>query len=189
MIRLEKVQKYLNRNVICRELRLSDIPRLYRMYTHLSGETKKYFHPFPEEIFSFTSLITWMPLTLSSIKPLRKILLRLFPLSVYISFCCLYSNEIIGFIFIKLRNRHCGSLGIVVRDEFQSMGIASKLMNYMIILARREGIRKIHLTVLADNYRAIKFFEKFGFKKTNFIRECDAYGGKKHDCVEMWLGL
>jgi ribosomal protein S18 acetylase RimI-like enzyme len=82
-----------------------------------------------------------------------------------------------------------GVLGLVVRDEFQGMGMSSKLMNYMFALARREGIRKIRLTVFADNYRVIKLYEKFRFKKTNFIRECDTYGGKKHDCVEMWLDL
>jgi len=186
---LMKNAKIHNEKIIYRELRLSDIPQLYRMYTHLSEKTKRYFHPFPEKIFNVSTLITWMLLTLSTIKPLRKILLRLLPLSVYISFCCLYSNEIIGFIFIKLRNRHYGSLGIVVRDGFQGMGIGSKLINFMFALARREGIRKIRITVLADNYNAIKFFEKFGFKKTNFIRECDAYGDKKHDRVEMWLDL
>ena len=177
------------RNIICRELRSSDLPKLYRMYTYLSEETKKYFHPFPEKIFSVASLNTWVPLTLSSIKPLRKILRKLLPFSVYISICCLCSNEIIGFAFIRLRNGHYGSLGIVIRDEFQGMGIGSKLMDYLITLARREGLRKIRLTLLADNYRAIKFYEKFGFEKTKFIREGDIYRGKKYDCVEMWLDL
>ena len=177
------------RNIICRELRSSDLPKLYRMYTYLSEETKKYFHPFPEKIFSVASLNTWVPLTLSSIKPLRKILRKLLPFSVYISICCLCSNEITGFAFIRLRNGHYGSLGIVIRDEFQGMGIGSKLMDYLITLARREGLRKIRLTVLADNYRAIKFYEKFGFEKTKFIREGDIYRGKKYDCVEMWLDL
>jgi GNAT superfamily N-acetyltransferase len=175
--------------VICRELRLSDLPKLYRMYTYLSEETKKYFHPFPEKIFSVASLNTWVPLALSSIKPLRKILRKLLPFSVYISICCLCSNEITGFAFIRLRNGHYGSLGIVIRDEFQGMGIGSKLMDYLITLARREGLRKIRLTVLADNYRAIKFYEKFGFKKTRFIREGDIYRGKKYDCLEIWLDL
>jgi ribosomal protein S18 acetylase RimI-like enzyme len=94
-----------------------------------------------------------------------------------------------GFAFIKLRNRHYGNLGIVIKGEFQGMGIGSKLMDYLITLARREGLRKIRLTVLADDYRAIKFYGKFGFKETRFIREGDIYRGKKYDCVEMWLNL
>ena len=179
-----------SKNTICRELRLSDLPKLYRMYAYLSEETKKYFHPFPEKIFSVASLKTWVPLTLSSIKPLRKILRKLLPFSVYISICCLCSNEIIGFAFIKLRNGHYGGLGLVIRDEFQGMGIGSKLMTYLItLLLPAERLRKIRLIILADNYRAIKFFEKFGFRKTKFIREGDTYRGKKYDCVEMWLDL
>jgi ribosomal protein S18 acetylase RimI-like enzyme len=177
------------KNVICRELRLSDLPKLYRMYTYLSEETKKYFHPFPEKIFSVASLKSWVLLTLSSIKPLRKILRKLLPFFVYITICCLYSNEIIGFAFIKLKNGHYGSLGIVIRDEFQGMGIGSKLMDYLITLARRERLRKIRLTTLANNYTAIKFFGKYGFKKTKFIKKSNNYRGKKYDYVEMWLDL
>jgi ribosomal protein S18 acetylase RimI-like enzyme len=56
-------------------------------------------------------------------------------------------------------------------------------------LPAERDLEKIRLTVLADNYRAIKFYEKFEFKKTRFIREGDIYRGKKHDCVEMWLDL
>jgi ribosomal protein S18 acetylase RimI-like enzyme len=70
-------------------------------------------------------------------------------------------------------------LGIGIRDDFQGMGLGSKLMDNLIKLAQREGLKKIRLTVLADNYRAIRLYEKYGFKKSKLIKDCDIYKGKK----------
>ena len=175
--------------IVIRELKLQDIPELYKMYRSLSEESKRFFHPFPERVVSASSFLTWIPLALSCIRSLRRILLRISSSLAYISVCSLYSDKLIGFAFIRFRSRLYGNLGIVVRDDFQGMGVGSRLMHYLIILARREGIKRVRLTVLADNYKAIKLYEKFGFKKTRFIKEGDIYKGKKYDCIEMWLDL
>jgi len=175
--------------IIFREPKVSDIMKLYKMYTLLSEETKKFFHPFPERILSVSSLFTWIPLALSCIRSLRKALLKIMPFLVYISICSVYSSEVIGFAYIRLRNKFYGSLGIVVRDGFQGLGIGSKMLHYLIILARKEGLKKIRLTVLADNYRAIKLYEKFRFKRVRFIKGGDTYKGKRYDCIEMILEL
>jgi len=103
--------------------------------------------------------------------------------------CSIYLDEIVGFAFIKLKNRTDGELGIGIRDDFQGKGIGSKLMDNLIKLARKEGLKKIRLTVLADNYKAIRLYEKFGFKKTKFMKNGDIYHGKKYDCIEMQLNL
>jgi ribosomal protein S18 acetylase RimI-like enzyme len=122
-------------------------------------------------------------------KILRKLLLKVAPHLLYITVYSLYLNEIVGFAFIKLKNRYYGELGIGIRDYFQGMGRGSKLMDSLISLARKEGLRRIRLTVMVDNYRAIKLYEKFGFKKTKFIKNGDVYHGKKYDVIEMWLDL
>lgn len=171
-----------------RTLKITDVVKLYKTYIKLSEETKRYFHPFPE---SFRSVFTvWIPLSLSSVKLFRKILQYIKPNYVYTAVVCDYQNEIIGFAFIRhTRIKHVGDLGIVVRENFRGMGIGSKLMNSLIALARREGLRKIRLIVSADNHRAIKLYKKFGFKITRFIKEGDIYKGKRYDCIEMWLDL
>lgn len=179
-----------NKYLIIRELKISDIIKLYRMYNSLSDESKRFFHPFPETAFySPYFFITWLSLSLSSIKILRRLLLRILPSVVYISLCSMYLDEIVGFAFIKLKNRSEGELGIGIRDDFQGKGIGSKLMDNLIKLARKEGLKKIRLTVLADNYKAIRLYEKFGFKKTKFMKNGDIYHGKKYDCIEMQLNL
>jgi RimJ/RimL family protein N-acetyltransferase len=179
-----------NRYLIVRELKISDIVKLYKMYDSLSNESKRFFHPFPESAFySPYFILTWTALSLSCIKVLRRILLKILPQFVYLSLCSTYLDEIVGFAFIKLKNNLYGELGICVRDGYQGMGIGSKLMDNLIKLARKERLKKIHLTVLADNYRAIRLYEKFGFKKTKFIKDGDVYHGKKYDCIEMWLDL
>jgi len=167
-----------NKPITIRGLKLRDIPKLYKMYGSLSEESKRFFHPFPESVLSISFWLTWILLALSCIGCLREILLRILPFPVYISICSLYSDELIGFAFISFRSKLYGTLGIVVRDDFQGIGVGSKLMRYLIILAGREGFRKIRLTVLTDNHKAIKLYEKFGFKKIKFIKDCGIYKGK-----------
>jgi RimJ/RimL family protein N-acetyltransferase len=181
------LMKYREKLTI-RTLKITDVIKFYKTYKKLSEETKHYFHPFPE---SFRGVFTvWVPLSLSSVKIFRKILEYMKPHFVYSAVVCDYQNEIIGFAFIKhTRIKHVGNLGIVVREDFQGMGIGSKLMNSLIALARREGLRKICLMVLVDNHRAIKLYKKFGFKITRFIKEGDIYKGKRYDSMEMCLDL
>jgi len=174
---------------VIREVELLDVVKIYRMYRSLSSESKRLFHPFPETPFNPRFFQTWVVFSLSSIKPLRNLLLRVLPRLVYFSICCEYSGEVIGFAFIHLKNKAYGELGIVVRDGFQGRGIGSRLMKKIIGLARKNKLKKIHLTVLADNYKAIKLYEKFGFKKTRIIRGGDVYNSKKYDIIEMWLTL
>jgi ribosomal protein S18 acetylase RimI-like enzyme len=186
----EIIRMKINKYLVIRELKIWDVIKLYKMYNSLSDESKRYFHPFPEIAFNQPySLFTWITLALSSIKILRKLLLKVAPHLLYITVCGLYLNEIVGFAFIKLKNRYYGELGIGIKDDFQGMGIGSKLMNNLISLARKEELRRIRLTVMVDNYRAIKLYEKFGFKKTKFIKNGDEYHGKKYDVIEMWLDL
>jgi RimJ/RimL family protein N-acetyltransferase len=176
-------------NIIIREPRISDITKLIKWYHSLSDESKRFFHPFSETISSPNFFLTWMTLSLSCVKLLRRVLLKILPQLIYISLCSLCSDEIVGFAFVKLKNHVYGELGIGIRDDYQGIGIGSKLMDNLIKLAQREGLRKIHLSVFVNNYRAIRLYEKFGFKKTKFIKSGDTYKGKKYDCLEMWLDL
>lgn len=96
----------------------------------------------------------------------------------------------IGFAFLRIKRRlpnehFSAELGIMVDEVHRGKGLGSKLMDNLIKLARKEGLKKICLTFLVDNYRAIRIYEKFGFRKTKFIKDCDVYHGKKYDCIEM----
>ena len=52
---------------------------------------------------------------------------------------------------------------IYVLSENYGTGVAQKLMD--VALDKLEGYPKIELWVLKDNFRAIAFYEKYGFKK------------------------
>lgn len=62
------------------------------------------------------------------------------------------------------RRRHSASIGMGVHDAFQGRGVGSALMAAMLELADRWlDLRRIELTVYADNAAAVHLYEKFGF--------------------------
>lgn len=65
------------------------------------------------------------------------------------------------------RIRHRGEFGISVVKSAWGMGIGTKLTEAVIDFAKNTaGAEIIHLEVRSDNLRAIRLYEKFGFRKT-----------------------
>jgi RimJ/RimL family protein N-acetyltransferase len=60
--------------------------------------------------------------------------------------------------FDKKRDQY--ELAFVVDDEFQGIGIAKFMLNYLIIIARERKIKALYATVMAKNNRMAKVFEK-----------------------------
>ena len=82
------------------------------------------------------------------------------PKSIFI--CAFDQNNMIGSVnIVSSSNRkkiaHRCSLGISVLKEYWSYGIGSKLLE--------EAYKQVELEVYADNLRAIKLYEKYGFKQ------------------------
>ena len=70
------------------------------------------------------------------------------------------------------------------------MGLGAALIKDGIGLARSRGWHRIALRVVADNHRAIKLYEKMGFRKEGLSQ--DSYfgaDGEYHDEFEMGLLL
>jgi RimJ/RimL family protein N-acetyltransferase len=88
------------------------------------------------------------------------------------------------------RRKGIGELFIYVHQEFQNLGLGTLMVRKAIALAKERGFHRIGLTVVADNKRAIKVYEKVGFKKEGIARET-FYGDdhRYHDEVEMGLLL
>jgi ribosomal protein S18 acetylase RimI-like enzyme len=157
---------------IIREMRITDLHFLHRMYDSLSEDSKCFFQPgfLGYENISFRLLLSQMALFLSNVKFLRKILLHIFPYSVFLPLVVSYQNNVVGFAFLKIKRRlpnghFSAELGIVVDEVHRGKGLGSKLMENLLKLARQENVREIFLTVLSDNVRAIRLYEKYGFKK------------------------
>lgn len=63
------------------------------------------------------------------------------------------------------RFRHSGEFGMSVLKEYWGLGIGEKLLEYLFQWAKESNvIRKINLKVRTNNERAIKLYNKTGFK-------------------------
>ena len=61
-------------------------------------------------------------------------------------------------------NKHVTTFGITVHDDYQNLGLGKKITEYMIEIARKKGLKKIALEVVAHNSRAINVYRRYGFK-------------------------
>lgn len=88
------------------------------------------------------------------------------------------------------RRKGVGEVFIYIHQDFQNIGLGTMMMKRAIELAKERGFHRLGLTVVADNHRAIKVYEKVGFKKEGMARET-FYGDdhRYHDEVEMGLLL
>jgi len=105
-------------------MHVTDIYALHRMYDSLSEDSKRFFHPgfLGYENVSFWWLLSQMALFLSSVKFLRKMLLHLFPYSVFLPLVVSDQNSVVGFAFLKMKRRlpnghFSAELGIVVDEN------------------------------------------------------------------------
>lgn len=103
-------------------------------------------------------------------------------------------NEIVGSLNysggIRQRVRHTGEFGVSVSKEYWGLGIGKELVKYLIDWAKEGNvIKKINLRVREDNERAIKLYEKLGFKKEGVITRDFCVGGKYYSSISMGLEI
>jgi acyl-CoA hydrolase/GNAT superfamily N-acetyltransferase len=60
-------------------------------------------------------------------------------------------------------NSHNAEVALVVRDTFQNQGVGTELLNYLTILARRQGLLGFTAEVVIENQPMLRLFEKMGF--------------------------
>ena len=106
----------------------------------------------------------------------------------------LIDNEIVSIAQIASPNRkriaHNSELSISVKKAYWNMGIGSVVMEELIKFGKVHGtIRNISLGVKASNYKAIKMYEKFGFKKIGVHKNYFNVNGSFDDEILMDLSL
>ena len=90
----------------------------------------------------------------------------------------------------RSRLRHCGELGMSVRKRHWGSGIGSAMMDALIAWAKAgRDIRKLNLRVRTDNARAIRLYEKKGFKLEGTLRREMFLAGTYYDNHCMGLEL
>lgn len=90
----------------------------------------------------------------------------------------------------RKRIAHTGEFGISVLKDYWGLGIASRMMEYMIDWAKKsEVVRKINLRVRHDNVKAMKLYKKFGFVEEGRITRDFFIKGKFYDSICMGLEI
>jgi GNAT superfamily N-acetyltransferase len=124
------------------------------MYDLQSEDTKRFFHPsfLGTENIGLKWLLIQISLCLSSIRVLRKCLLRLFPCFVFLPLVISDQDNIVSFAFLKkrLNNGFSAELGIVIDEAHRGRGLGSKLVERLLKMARQEKVREVVLTVLSE---------------------------------------
>lgn len=85
--------------------------------------------------------------------------------------------------------RHKADFGITVHDDFQNKGLGTALTKYVIEIARKKKLKKVSLTVITENKRAIHVYEKCGFKIEAKLKRENLIDGKLYDDYIMSIFL
>jgi len=86
----------------------------------------------------------------------------------------------------KGRRRHAASLGMMVHDDYVGRGVGKAMATALIQAADQWlDIRRLELTVFADNKPAIALYEKLGFQAEGTLKAFAFRNGAYVDALSM----
>ena len=98
-------------------------------------------------------------------------------------------GKAIGMIFLareENRRSHVGSIGMAVHDAYAGRGVGTALMAAIVDLADNWlQLKRLELSVYADNARAIALYERFGFEREGLSRAYAWRDGQFVDSLAM----
>lgn len=84
------------------------------------------------------------------------------------------------------RRSHTGVLALGVHDDHVGKGLGSAILSALIDTADRWlNLKRLELTVFADNARAISLYRKFGFEQEGLLRSFAFRDGRYADALLM----
>lgn len=100
-------------------------------------------------------------------------------------FIALDGNCIVGFIIaVKekyIRTNHVANIVIGVFEDYCSKGIGYELFRYVFKWAEKTCVKRMELTVITENIRAINLYKKLGFKTEGLREKSTLKNGKYYD--------
>ncbi len=96
------------------------------------------------------------------------------------------NNQIVGFAGILIVCDEANIMNIVTKVDKRHLGIASKLLENIIDVSKKQGLTSITLEVNANNKYAIKLYENFNFKRIGFRKK---YYNNTDDAILMTRDL
>lgn len=111
----------------------------------------------------------------------------------FIQHVALDGGRVVGWCDVIVRERetlrHGGSLGIGLAPTHRDQGLGAKLINSVLAAARERGLARVSLHVRADNTRAIRLYERLGFRHEGRLRRDLRIDGVDYDSLAMALLL
>jgi RimJ/RimL family protein N-acetyltransferase len=90
-------------------------------------------------------------------------------------FVALANGEVVGWCDIQRHpfpaHSHRGTLGMGVVPDYRGRGIGARLMDQTLKQAFAAAFVRIEFSVRADNLRAMRLYEKFGFVREGVLRD------------------
>jgi ribosomal protein S18 acetylase RimI-like enzyme len=75
------------------------------------------------------------------------------------------SEQILGYVFLHWSDLELPpTFGICVRDGAQSAGLGRAMIDLLLASASASGVSRARLTVHPDNWRALRLYQRFGFR-------------------------
>ncbi|MEM6310812.1 MAG: GNAT family N-acetyltransferase [Pseudomonadota bacterium] len=106
-----------------------------------------------------------------------------------VSLVAIFENEIVGMASLTRfegRRSHVGIVGMGVHDSYVGNGLGTRLLTSLLEVADDWwALRRIELTVNADNARAIGLYERMGFEREGVLKDYALRGGALIDAVSM----
>jgi RimJ/RimL family protein N-acetyltransferase len=102
-------------------------------------------------------------------------------------------GTVVGHAFLQRgtlrKNRHTAGLGMLIVEGYRNIGIGTRMMEYTLEWAKREGLRKLYLSLFSTNIRAYNLYRKVGFIEEGRRREQFRLRGEPVDEILMGLLL
>jgi len=76
------------------------------------------------------------------------------------------------------KKKHCVHCIIGVLEEFQGQGYGKQLLKKLEVWAKTQNIRRLELTVMEHNYRAINLYDSLGFTAEGLKKDSIRLNGK-----------
>ena len=94
------------------------------------------------------------------------------------------NKNILGYAFFSVIGTDSHLLNITISEDYQGKGFGKKILKKVLLQSKVLGATIVFLEVRVSNFRAISFYEKFGFKR-DAIRYNYYAGSPKEDALLM----
>jgi|688.fasta_scaffold305458_2 RimJ/RimL family protein N-acetyltransferase len=100
-----------------------------------------------------------------------------------------FSNKPVGYAQL-IQNFDYAEFRIKIPElKNRNLGYGSQTLDYMMVCAKKMGIKEVHLQVRQDNYAAIGLYRKFGFIQDKNVNLKQHFSGKNVMILTFYKNL